>query len=91
MFYLLTKRQFKQSRVAKRFEATSSTHTEYGVSGPFTQRKTAERAAVLTLGTFTCLSSLVIEEEEARELMRSAATEYEIGLALKKALPVATS
>jgi hypothetical protein len=64
MFVVITKRVVKfNTGSEKRFDPRTANREETTVSGPFSKRSLAERAAASALGTHTCLGALVYDAE----------------------------
>jgi hypothetical protein len=73
MYLLLIERTLKTARDpgADRFGARTTTSRSWHVSGPFVRRASAERAAVLAMGTHSALSVQVVDLDASRAITES--------------------
>lgn len=70
MFVLFTRRVVKKNTYTKeKFAPRSVNEEKWHASGPFTSRKSAERAALACLATHTCLSATVVPHDQAESFM----------------------
>ncbi len=68
MFYVLTERVFKVGTGStEKFALRSTNRTQWTISGGWTGRRSAERAAIAAMRTHTCLSAEVLSLEDMVE------------------------
>lgn len=90
MFFVLTKRAVKVARdTREQYAARTTTHLEWLVSGPFTKKAVAERAAAAALTTHSCLVSQVLTVDQMNAMTKTSdLVEHSVFMALKKTLKV---
>jgi hypothetical protein len=70
MYFLVIERVIKHNtHTTERFAARTANRESRHISGPFTARKTAERAAVMAMGTHPCLAVQVYSTEQLQSLL----------------------
>jgi hypothetical protein len=83
MYFVLTKRTVRVARDAgaDRYAARHTNIFSWTVSGPFTKRQMAERAAIGAISSHTCLAAQVMSLEQLNALAAASSfdqTDYEL-------------
>ena len=74
MHHIITTRVVKHGTGTREKFAPRTTNVEaWHISGPFSSRKLAERAAALSLGTHTALSARVVTDDDLAAILGASA------------------
>jgi len=73
MFHVIVTRLVKfNTRTQEKFAPRTANVEKWCISGPFSARKTAERAAAMALGTHTALGAVVVSDEDCQSIVNSS-------------------
>jgi hypothetical protein len=87
MYYVVTQRIIKiNTGATERYAPKSGNQTRWTLSGPFDDQARAERCALRALGTHTCLSAQVYDQEGIEFLKRQRDTPFDLDKAIGRQL-----
>ncbi len=85
MYFVITKRVVKfNTGATEKFAPKSGNRTDWTLSGPFDTQVRAERCALRALGTHTCLSAQIYDDDGIAFLQRQQDTPYELSHAITR-------